>query len=127
MAVRHILFIVFLLGIWGQAAGSVCPEAHIALTPAQKVMEITAPAVSGDFAAIGGEHRCECSATVQNAQSMASKSSKSLVASYMEGAGAFLNPSKPGSVALAVQSRASSFIARRAGQPPYLLVPRLRQ
>jgi len=126
MTVRRILFLAFLLGTWGHAAGA-CPEAHIALAPAQKVMEITAPAVSEDFAAIGGEHRCECSATVQNAQSVISESGKSLLAPSVEGVGVFLNPSNPRSIALAERNRASSFIARPFGRPPYLLVSRLRQ
>ena len=126
MIVRRILFFVFLLGTWAQAAGA-CTEAHAAPVLAQKAMEIAVPAVSEDFAVIGGEHRCECPAMVQNVQSTVSESSKFVLASYAEGAGVPPNSSNPDSLALAVRTRASSFIARRSGQPPYLLAFRLRQ
>jgi hypothetical protein len=126
MIIRCILFLVVLLGTWLQSA-SACPEAHVAAAPAQKAMEIAASVVSGDFAVIGGEHRCECPTAIQNAQSAVSESSKSLLVSTVEGGGAFLNPSNPNSVALAECTRASSFIARPSGRPPYLLVSHLRQ
>ena len=127
MSVKRILLIVFLLGIWGSAAASVYPEAPVALAPAQHALHVAPPAVCEELVAIGSEHRCECPAVAQNAQMAVSESSKFLVVSYTEGAGTFLNLANPGSVALAAQSRASSFIAHRSGQPPYLLVSRLRQ
>jgi hypothetical protein len=126
MVIRQILFFVVLLGAWVQSA-SACPEAHVAPAPAQKVMEFTVSAVFENFAAIGGEHRCECRATIQNAQSVVSESGKSLLASYARGSGAFPNPSILNSIALAERNRASSSIARPSGRPPYLLVSRLRQ
>jgi hypothetical protein len=127
MTVRRILLIVFLLGIWGQAAASVCPEAHVAVAPAQKALEIAVPAVAEEFATIGGEHRCGCPARIQDAHAAVSESGKSLFVSYVEGADAFPNSSNPDSIALAVHASASSFIARHSGQPPYLLASRLRQ
>ena len=123
---RVLLFIFFLLGIWVQSA-SACTDAHVALAPAQKAFGIAVPAVSEDFVVIGSEQRCECPAMAQNAQSAVSESSKSPVLSYTEGADAFPYPSNPDSVEFAVHARASSFNARRSAQPPYLLVPRLRQ
>jgi hypothetical protein len=126
MMVTRILFFILLFGIWGQAA-STCPEAHVAPAAAQKAIEIAASAVSEDFAAIGGGHHCECPATIQNAQSVVSESSKFLLVSHVEGAGALLNSSNPPSVAPAERNRASSFLARPSGRPPYLLVSRLRQ
>jgi hypothetical protein len=63
----------------------------------------------------------------QDPQSEVSDSSKALFVSYVEGASAFPNSLNPASVALAEFTRASSFISRHAGQPPYLLTPRLRQ
>ena len=126
MIVRRILFFAFLLGAWIQSA-SACTEAHVPSAAARQAMEIAVPVVTEDFAIIGGEHRCECPAMVQNAQSAVSESSKFLLASYVEGASASLHSSNPASVALAVYSRASSFIAHRSVQPPYLLIPRLRQ
>jgi hypothetical protein len=125
MIVRRILFFVFLLGTWAQAAGA-CTEAHAAPAPVQQAMEIALPAVSEDFAVIGARHCCECPAIVQNVQLTASESSKFLLASYVEGAGGVPNSSNPGSVALAVRTRASSFIARRSAQSPYLLALPLR-
>ncbi len=126
MIVRRILFFAFLLATWAQAAGA-CLEENGAPTPAQIPMEFAAPAASEDFAAIGGEHRCECPAASLSDQSAVSGSSKSLLASYAEGAGVLLNSSNPASVTLAVRTRASSYIARSFGRPPYLLVSRLRQ
>ena len=125
MLVRRILFFVFLLGTWAQAAGA-CTEAHAAPAPAQEAMQIAVPAVSEDFAVIGGEHRCDCPAIAQNVEATVSESSKYLLASYMEGCNAFPNSSNPASVALAVHSRASGFIARRSGQLPHLLALPLR-
>lgn len=126
MIVRRILFFAFLLGTWAQATGA-CVDAHFPPTLAQNPMGFAAPAISEDFAVIGGEHRCECPATGQDAQSAVSGSSKSLLASYVEGAGVLLNSSNPASVAPAVRTRASSYIARSSGRPPYLLVSHLRQ
>ena len=126
MIVRRILFFVLLLGTWAQAAGA-CLEAHAVPAPAQNPMALAAPAVSEEFAVIGGEHRCECPAMEQDAQSAVSGSGKSLLASYVEGVGVFLNSSNPASVTLAEGSRASSFIARPSALPPHLFVSRLRQ
>jgi hypothetical protein len=126
MIVRRILFFAFLLGAWIQSA-SACTEAHVLSAAAQQAMEIAVPVVTEDFAIIGCEHRCECSAAMQSAQSAVPESGKSLLASYVEGASAFLISSNPDFVALALRTRASSYIARRSAQPPYLLVPRLRQ
>jgi hypothetical protein len=126
MVIRRVLFFVVLLGTWVQSA-SACPEAHVAPALAQKVMEFNVFAVFEDFTAIGGEHRCECPATIQNAQSVVSESGKPSLASYVGCPGAFPNPSNPNSVALAERNRASSSIARPSGRPPYLLVSRLRQ
>jgi hypothetical protein len=126
MILRRILFFALLLGAWVQSA-SACAETHGAPAPAQKAIEMAVPAVSEEFAVIGGEHRCECPVMVQDLQSAVSESSKYLLASYVEGSSAFLNSPNPASVALAMRTRASSFIARRSGQPPYLLAPRLRQ
>jgi hypothetical protein len=126
MILRRILFFAFLLGAWVQSA-SACPETHVAPAPAQNAMEIAFPAASEDFAVIGGEHRCECPVMAQNLQSAVSESSKHLLASYVEGSSAFLSSSNPASVALAVHTRVLSFVARRTGQPPYLLALRLRQ
>lgn len=113
----------FLLGIWGQAA-SACPEAHANSAAAQPAIEITVFVPEG-FVAVGGEHRCECPATIQNAQALVSGSDKSLLASYVAAAGSLLNPSNPSSLTLAERSRASDFIARPSGRPPFLLVSRL--
>jgi hypothetical protein len=125
MIVRRILLLVFLLGIWAQAV-SACPETHVAPGLEQKTMEVVASSVSGNVAAVGGEHRCDCPAIAQNVEATVSESSKYLLASYMEGSNAFPNSSNPASVALAVHTRVSSFIARRSGQPPHLLVLPLR-
>jgi len=127
MNMWRILIILSLLGIWGQAAGA-CPEAHVAPAAAQTAMEVAIPIVAEDFAVIGCEHHCESPAIVRSAQAVVSESGKSLIASYVEDAGAsFLNSSNPTSVALAVHARASSFSARHPAQPPYLLASRLRQ
>jgi len=126
MIARCVPLIVFLLGIWAQPASG-CSEAQVAAAPAQMVLEIAVPAVAGDFVAIGGEQRCECPAMEQNAQAVVSESSKDLSASYEEAAGASSNAFNAVSLALAENSRASSFISRRSEQPPYLLNPRLRQ
>jgi hypothetical protein len=132
MIVRRILFFVFLLGAWVQSA-SACTEALIGPATAhdpviaQERMESTVLIGAENGAVIGGEHRCECPDMLQNVQSVVSESGKSALASYVEGASAFLISSNPGSIALAVHTRASSFIARRSAPPPYLLVPRLRQ
>jgi hypothetical protein len=126
MIVRRILLIIFLLGIWAQSA-SACPDAHVAVAPAQTELNVAVPALSEGLATIGSEHRCECPAIVQNAQAVVSESGKSLIVSYVEGASAFLISPNPDSVALAVHTRASSFIARHPGQPPYLLASRLLQ
>lgn len=121
--VRRILFFILLLGTWVQSA-SACQQAHAAPTLAHKAMEIAVPE---DFAAIGGEHRCECPAAIQNTRSAVSESNKSLRVSCAAGAGVLLNQSNPPSVALAERNRASSFLARPSGRPPYLLVSHLRQ
>lgn len=125
MILKRILFFFFLLGIWGQAA-SACPEAHVASAAAWAAMEITVSA-SEDFVATGGEHRCECPATVQNAKALVSESDRFLLASYVAGAGALLNLSNPRSIALAERNRESSYISRPFGRPPYLLLSHLRQ
>lgn len=125
--VRLIFFVfVFLLGTWVQSTGA-CPEAYVAPAPAQKAIPIAVSAVSGDFAAIEGDHRCECSATMQDAQSIVSNSAKSLLSSYAGGSSVFLNPLNPPSVAPAERDRATSFLARPSGRPPYLLLSHLRQ
>jgi hypothetical protein len=126
MIVGRILSFVFLLGIWAQAA-SACPEAQGAATLPQTAIEIAASPVSGNFVPIGAERNCECCAVAQDPQSIVCESSKSLIVSYSEGGIAVPNASNPDSIALAMHTRASGFIARRSAPPPYLLTPRLRQ
>lgn len=127
MLMGRFLLIVFLLGMWGQVAARVSAEAPVALAPAQHALPTATPAVCEEFVALGGEHRCECPAMPQNVQSAVSDSNKSLIASQVEGAAAFPNSPNPDSVAHVMHARASSFIARHAGQPPYRPASRLRQ
>lgn len=126
MIVRRIPFFLFLLVAWVQAAGA-CTEPRAAPAQAQKAMELVIQAVAEDVAPIGGEHRCECPAMVQNVVSTASESNRFLLASYLESAGALQPSSNPDSLTLAARTRAASFLARLAAQPPYLLVLHLRQ
>lgn len=114
---------VFLLGIWGQAAGA-CPEAHAKLPAAQPAIEITVSVPKG-FVAFGGENRCECPAAIQNAQALVSETDKSLLAACAVEAGAFLNSSHPKAAALAERSRASVISTRPSRHPTFLLVSRL--
>ena len=125
MMMRRILFCVFLLGVWVQAA-SACPETHIAPILEQKGMEVVASSVSEGFSVVGSEHRCDCPVIVQNVQSTVSESSKSLIAASMEGSNALPMSSNPASIALAMHTSASSFIAHRSGQPPHQLALPLR-
>jgi hypothetical protein len=123
MTVRCILLFLLLLGIWGQAA-SACPEPHVTSAAAQPAIEITVSVLDG-YMAGDREQRCECPATIQDAQALVSESNKSLLESYAAGAGSFLNPLSLNSEALAARSRASAVIARSSGRPPYLFVSRL--
>jgi len=127
MIARCVPVFAFLLGLWVLPA-SACYEAQVAAVPAHHVaVEIAVPAVAGNIAAIGGDQRCECPVIEQGAQAVVSESSKDLIVSYEEGADASPNSFNAVSLALAEYSRASSFIARRSEQPPYLFNPRLRQ
>ncbi len=126
MTVRRILFIAFLLGVWVQSANA-CQESLGVHEPAHLLMGSPAMPVAGDFVSIGGDQRCECPAAIQNAESIVSETSKSLLAPCPEGADAFPYPSNLDAAAVAMRTRASSFIARRAELPPYLHSPRLLQ
>lgn len=127
MIARCVPAIVFLLAFWVQPASG-CSEAQVAALPAHHMaLEIAVPAVTGNIVGIGGDQRCECPVIEQDAQAVVSESSKDLIVPYEEGADASPNPFNAASLALAEYSRASSFIARRSEQPPYLINPRLRQ
>lgn len=126
MILRRILFVVFLLGVWVQSA-SACQESPGVHEPVHLSMGNPALPVAGDFTNIGGDQRCECPAAIQNAESVVSETSKSLLAPYLEGADAFPYPSNLDAAAVAMRTRASSFIARRSELPPYLHSPRLLQ
>ncbi|MFY9315917.1 MAG: hypothetical protein WAO95_10200 [Burkholderiales bacterium] len=94
---------------------------------APQAVEFGAPVTIDALAAIGVDQRCECPAIVQDVQAALPESGRSFLLAHEAGAGAVLSSSNPRSVALAMHASASSFIARRSVQPPYLLIPRLRQ
>lgn len=121
-----LLLFGILLGTWAQSA-SACPEAQGAAMLHQTAIELAAFPVTENLGAIGAERNRECCAVVQDPQSIVCESSKSLIASFSEGGIAVPNVPNPDSIAVAMHTRASDFIARHSALPPYLLVPRLRQ
>ncbi len=122
----RLLFIAFLLGIGTQSANACVAELGVHERP-HEVATDAVGSVPGDFAVIGAEQRCECPAAMANAELVAAESSKWLLAPYVEGADALPYPSDLDAVAVAMRTRASSFIARRSELPPYLRFPRLLQ
>lgn len=126
MMFLRLLFIALLLGIGTQSANACVTELGVQERP-HEVATDTRGSVPGDFAVIGSEQRCECPAVMASAESAASESSKWLLAPYVEGADALPYPSDLDAAAVAMRTRASSFIARRSELPPYLRSPRLLQ
>jgi len=126
MMVLRLLLVALLFGIGTQSANACETEFGVHERP-HEVANGALGSAPGYSAGIGPEQRCECPAAIANAEAVASESSKWLLAPYVEGADGAPYPSDLDAAAVAMRTRASSFIARRSELPPYLRSPRLLQ